>query len=151
MRFISFFGLAAGTSLNVSSHGISLDYNAALGTLLVCAASVLILKSFGFRGAPLVTVIAVITLISGYGNALLGVSDVFSELGAFSGLSEYVSAALKVVGISYLSGISSELCREIGEGGLAKAISTVTKLELVLLSLPYVKQILSSVLSLLDS
>lgn len=130
---------------------VDIDFGAALGLLLVAAASCVILKAFGFRGAPLVAVIASVALISCYRDSLLGIGGIFSELSASSDLLSYVSAALKVVGISYLSGISADVCREIGEGGIAKTVSVVTRIELVVLSLPYIREILSSVTSLLNS
>ena len=130
---------------------VSVGFDSVMALILLSAAAVLILKSFGFRGAPLVTVLLGVTLLSEYTELFGEISSVFSSLESAENVSEYVSAALKVVGISYLSGISADICREIGETGAAKIISVVTRLELVLFSLPYVKEILSSLLSLLGT
>ena len=129
----------------------SLGFSRALGILLLGAVSVLILKCFGFRGAPLVAVVALLVAVSYYESALGEIFGLFSYLSESSGAALYVSAALKVVGISYLSGLSIDVCREIGEGGIAKGISLLTRLELILISLPYIKEILSSVSSLMES
>ena len=127
---------------------VSIGFSSALGMLLVGAASALILKCFGFRGAPLVAVMALLAALSCYEGALKEIFSLFGYLSEFSGASAYVSAALKVIGVSYLSGISIDVCREIGEGGIAKGIAVLTKLELVLISLPYIKDILGAVSSL---
>ena len=130
---------------------ISVSFDGALAFLLLAAVSVLVLKSFGFRGAPLVSVIAIVSLVSYYSEALLSVSSLFGELSDTAEVGGYVSAALKIVGISYLSGISRDVCLEIGESGIAKAVSVVTRLELILLTVPYIKEILSALLLLLSS
>ena len=130
---------------------ISVSFDGVLAFLLLTAVSVLILKSFGFRGAPLVTVIAIVCTASYYSEALFSVGSLFGELSDTAEVGKYVSAALKIVGISYLSGISRDVCLEIGESGIAKAVSVVTKLELILLTVPYIKEILSSLLLLLSS
>ena len=119
-----------------------------MAMLLLSCATVLILKSFGFRGAPLVAVIVILSVLSLYESALVEMAGLFSYLGELSSDGEYISTALKVVGISYLSGVSTDICREIGEGGIAKCISLVTKLELLTLSAPYVKEILELLLTL---
>ena len=125
-------------------------FDSAMAVLLLALASVVILKSFGFRGAPVVTVLALVVALSSYSALFSEISDTFSYIEGLSDVREYVSAVIKVVGISYLSGICSDVAREMGESGCAKAISVITKLELVLLSLPYIKQILFSVFSLLE-
>lgn len=124
---------------------------AVIGALLLVAASALLLKSFGFRGAPVVAAVGIVAALSYYGEALSEIFAVFTYLDTVSDTGEYVSAALKIIGISYLSGISADVCREIGEGGVAKCISVITRLELIALSLPFIKEIISLALSLADS
>lgn len=129
--------------------GVSFESVTAL--LLLGCASVLVLKSFGFRGAPLVAVIVTLTAVSLYEPALRESGEVVAYLGELSGAQDYTRAALKVVGVSYLSGISRDVVTELGEGGIAKGISLVTRLELLLISLPFVKEMLSALLSLMES
>ena len=153
MPFLAFFALR-GSSARVFGAAllrVSVSFDGVIAFLLLAAVSVLILKSFGFRGAPLVSVIAIVSLVSYYSEALLSVSSLFGELSDTAEVGGYVSAALKIVGISYLSGISRDVCLEIGESGIARAVSVVTKLELVLVTVPFIKEILSSLLLLLSS
>ena len=136
----------------MGASGISsVGFESVMALLLLSSSSVLILKSFGFRGAPLVGVIAALVAISSYASLLGEVSGIISELGAASGAGEYVRAALKVVGISYLSGISRDTVSELGESGIARCIGVITRLELLSVSAPFIKEMLSSLLSLMES
>lgn len=153
MPFLSFPVLYGGSPSLFAAPllRISVSFDSVLACLLLTAVSVLILKSFGFRGAPLVSVIAIVCIASYYSEALVSVGSLFGELSDTAEVGKYVSGALKIVGISYLSGLSRDVCIEIGESGIAKAVSVVTKLELLLLTVPYIKEILSSLLLLLSS
>lgn len=132
---------------NVSGVG----FESVMALLLLGAASVLLLKSFGFRAAPLVAVIVMLTAVSLYEPALRESGEAVAYLGELSGAKEYTRAALKVVGVSYLSGISRDVVTELGEGGIAKGISLVTRLELLFISLPFIKEMLSALISLMES
>ena len=57
--------------------------------------------------------------------------------------SEYSAIIMKALGIGYLTQISSELCRESGEGTIATGIETVGKIELIILSFPLISKIIS--------
>ena len=56
---------------------------------------------------------------------------------------EYLEILLKSLGIAYVAHISSEMCRDFGEGNIASAIDLVGKIEIILLSLPLVEEITS--------
>lgn len=150
------YGRAAALSGAAFGRGQELKASAASGfgsmmaLLLLAAACVLILKNFGFRGAPLVAAVVSVSALSSYESAFSEIFGVFGYLAEVSEAGEYVAAALKVVGISYLSGISCDVCREIGESGIARTVSLITRLEVILVCLPYVKEILSSLVSLTE-
>ena len=72
-------------------------------------------------------------------------SPIFTYLKELMGVSissEYSAIIIKAVGISYLTHISSELCRECGEGSIATGIETVGKIEMIVLSFPLINKIL---------
>ena len=129
---------------------LGVSFESVMALLLIGCASVLLLKSFGFRAAPLVAVIVMLTAVSVYEPALRESGEVVAYLGELSGAKEYTSAALKVVGVSYLSGISRDVVTELGESGIAKSISLVTRLELLFISLPFIKEMLSALVSLME-
>ena len=56
---------------------------------------------------------------------------------------EYMEIILKALAISYMTQISSEMCRECGESSIAFAVETVGKIEIVVLSIPLISNIIS--------
>ena len=119
-----------------------------IGLLILLTASLLILKCFGFKGAPVVCAIAMVALSS------MLFEKLFSALSLFDGLREitksrYVDSALRIIGIGYLGGIGADVCRELGEGGAAKCITLASRLELIAVALPYISEIFTSVTELM--
>ena len=119
-----------------------------LGLLTMLAASLLILKCFGFKGAPVVSAIAMIALSSMLFEKL---SSAVSFLDGLRDLtkSKYVDSAIRIIGIGYLGGIGADVCRELGEGGAARCITLASRLELIAIALPYISEIFSSVTELM--
>lgn len=52
---------------------------------------------------------------------------------------KYFSLLLKIIAASYICEISSELCRDAGEGAIAVKIEMIGKLFIMLMSMPLVK------------
>ena len=81
-----------------------------------------------------------------FGIVVTMLSPVFTYLKDLMGntlSSEYSAIIIKALGIGYLTQISSELCRESGEGTIATGIETVGKIELIILSFPLISKIIS--------
>ena len=73
-----------------------------------------------------------------------------NELGDTAGLSPAVlSPVLKVVGIALVSRWASELCRDAGEGGLGVLVETAASALALLVSVPLLKSVLSTITGLL--
>ena len=117
--------------------------------LLVLASSTVI-KQWKADFLPLVRMGAVIlfgTLLIASAKPLLALLETLSK---GSGASPYVETILKGLGIAILTQISSDICRDSGEGTLATHIETVGKLELLLLCIPLIKEILATAEKLLE-
>ncbi|MBQ8381125.1 MAG: stage III sporulation AC/AD family protein [Clostridia bacterium] len=115
----------------------------AIGALLFITASVAILKSFGFKGAPVIAALAFVHTSTLIPEALLPLTSLFESIEGVNGVSEYVRSAVKIVGIGYLGGICSDVCRELGEGGIAKCVTLVSRLELIAITLPILSELFS--------
>ena len=110
----------------------------------------LLLREAGFKGARLVSIIATVGLL---GIGTVGIGRIFTRLFSSAeadGLSELVAAALRILGIGYVFGICSDVCRDSGEGTLATHIETVGKVELLLLCIPLIEKILATATRLLQ-
>ena len=62
------------------------------------------------------------------------------ELGKFS---EYLPYLLKSMGISLLSSTAADLCRDSGESAVATKLELLGKCEIIVLSIPLLKELLS--------
>ncbi len=117
------------------------------GVLLIAALSI-ILKNFGFKGTPVFVALAFCVVLSSVGEKMSDIVPLFSEFSSVGEISVYTKACLKVIGIGYLSGISADICREIGESGAAKCVNLLAKLEIVGICIPFMNELFSTALEL---
>lgn len=111
------------------------------GAALAAAVLAIILREAGFRSPKLVSVagIVVISLV-----AALRLGTLIEELlpPAISGEArEGARLMLKMIGAGYVFGICSDICRELGEGGIANALQVAGRVEIMLLLLPTLREI----------
>ena len=115
---------------------------------LITAVISLYLKDSGFVTA------AVITVICGGILILLKLIPFFSEIfrtireiSSVSGLkTDYIGLVIKVVGIAYIGEFAGELCRDAGETSLAGKVDLGTKAVIMVMALPLLKTILSTIM-----
>lgn len=113
----------------------------AIGLLLAVMA--MMLRSFGFRGAVVFSLFAVTVIFSTAASELVALVDKMGLDVLLSGeAAKYTSAIAKVVGCGYLFGISADMCRELGEAGIAKAVIVCGRIEILLIAAPYFAEIL---------
>lgn len=102
-----------------------------------------VLKAFGWRGAPLVAVGAILALLSLFADSFNTVRAVFDIATEVDGVAEAGECLLKILGIGYLSGICSDICCELGESGIASAVRTVARLECLAVLSPLILEIVN--------
>ncbi len=101
-----------------------------------------LLREFGWRGVPVFGVICFLGMIS------IAVPYVSESVGAFSdiadtyGLSDTVRVVLKLVGVGYLAGITSDICRELGQASLSSGVTLFGRLEIIAIAAPYFLKII---------
>lgn len=110
-----------------------------IAAALLATAAATLLKGLGFRGAAVFST-AMMTLMLAY--AISSAHPIFDFLGGITGDgAEYTEAAIKIVGVGYATGITADICRELGENGIARAVLFGAKVEMILIALPYVRRI----------
>ena len=117
---------------------------------LLVLTSTTVIKQWKADFLPLVRIGAVVlfgTLLIASAQPLLTLITTLSES---AGTWEYIETVLKGLGIVILTQISSDICRDSGEGTLAGHIETVGKLELLLLCIPLIGEILATAQRLLE-
>ena len=63
----------------------------------------------------------------------------------FSGYGSYIRLLLKIVGITYLSEFSADLCKDAGAATLASQIELMGKLSILILCVPVIRALLETV------
>lgn len=112
------------------------------GAALVGVFLSFILSAMGYRGARLVSVTAAVMLFI---FAAGGIGEILSELSWISdtaGIGEIAAMALKIVGIGYVAGICYDICLDMGERGVASAVLTVGRVEILLVAAPVISDML---------
>ncbi len=108
---------------------------------LVIAVCAFLLRELGWRGVPAFSVLSLAVFM---GFASDGLSKLLSEL---TGLSETANISFaakeifKIMGASYIFGICSDICSELGEKNLASALSVAGRVEILLIVMPYFLEI----------
>ncbi|MCQ2413457.1 MAG: stage III sporulation AC/AD family protein [Clostridia bacterium] len=108
------------------------------------------LRGLGWRGTPLFAVAAGLVLLSGSLGTLRSSLSLFSGLSQIDGLSEGVASVLRILGLGYLSGLTADVCAELGETAVAKAVTLAGKFLILGITVPYLSDLLSAGLSLLS-
>ena len=82
-------------------------------------------------------------------NELGDIQSLFARLTAMAGLQEgYLQTLLKALGIAYAAELASQLCTDLGEGGLAAKVGLMGKLCVFALTAPLLMTILEMILEL---
>ena len=114
-----------------------------VGLGLLCAFSAFILKGLAFRAAPIFAAMCAVSLLSLMGDGLGELINTVTGISDAAGISSTVSSIVRVIGAGYLFGISSDICRELGEAGIAKAVEVVGRVEIILFVLPHFIEIIN--------
>lgn len=113
-----------------------------IGAALVLTVSAFLLKNFGWRGTPIFTAIALVLFIAEAQGELEYIFSSIKKIGIESGIEDALSSAIKVLGIGYLFGICADICRELSEAGIAKAVEVVGRVEIIAVVVPYFEEII---------
>ena len=114
------------------------------------AVSALLLRELGWRATPVfaaVSTLAIISLVLPEISELVG--DTMLTL-SHLGVSDVARAVLKIVGIGYLVGICSDVCRELGAERVGSAITFVGRVEILAVAMPHVFKMLKLGLELIE-
>lgn len=120
-----------------------------MGLAVAAAAVCMVLRALKPQMAALCAAAAGVLLLMGALENLRGVQAVFARLTALGGLKEgYLSALIKVLGVSYVSELAAQTCEDMGEGGLALKVGLVGKLCVFSLITPMLTTLLEMILEL---
>jgi hypothetical protein len=121
-----------------------------LGFGILTALTSFLLSELGFKGRRVYSTLGICILLLYFLNSFGGF---FGELLSFNisdGAGEAVKVGLKIVGVSQAFSIAADAAGELSEGGIASTMTLVGKLEILIISLPHLKSIISTVSDLLS-
>lgn len=111
----------------------------ALGVLAACLGYVL--RSAGAKGAVAVSLAGGLAFL---GYALARYREPIAalrEMAERAGLTPALESILRMLFIGLLAGIAADICRDVGEAGLAARVEFCGRVEIILLALPFLLEI----------
>ena len=78
------------------------------------------------------------------------VGEIAESFGADESLGGAVEVLLKALGVSILANVTAGICRDAGEGSIAYYVELGAKIEILILSLPLLREIISLAVELLE-
>jgi stage III sporulation protein AD len=120
------------------------------GIALLCVFSSLIIKEcngklFSFIG--IFFAVFVMFLLVNDLSKIYGFMNGISENG---NLSPYLLLILKLLSLGYAISFTSDICREMGEVGIASKLELLGRIEMIALCLPEISEIMSIAISIMD-
>lgn len=113
------------------------------GIAILSAVCAFLLRGLAWRAAPIFACLAAILLLALCEGSIGEIISSLSGIAVRGDVTEPVSVIIKIIGLGYLFGISADICRELGEGGIAKALEVGGRAEIILISMPYLVKTLN--------
>lgn len=125
-----------------------------LRILILCISAALVCASLRMMHPQIATAVA---LAAGIAALMLSVEDIRGLSDAVAGLEAYANQGdgtrvqlLKICGIAMIAEFASDICRDAGEGALARRIDVGVKIGIVVAALPSAAQIMERIAQLLS-
>jgi hypothetical protein len=112
------------------------------GCAVLSAALLLLLRTLSPTLAPPVRAVALALLVGGALAFFHPVIGAMQELLSLAGGEAPAEVLLRATGVALVTELAAMLCRELGEGGIAEGVLLFGKLEILVLSLPFISAVL---------
>ena len=104
---------------------------------LVVAVSGFLLREMGWRGAVAFSVLSAVVFFSFLSDGLSRLGASVSALAKLGGVGTVAKEILKLTGVSYVFGVCSDICADLGEKTVSSALEVVGRVEILLICMPY--------------
>ena len=112
---------------------------------IACVTAGMIIKQIRPDFSPFVKIAGNIAVVTAALTLISPAVTYISSLFEISSLGEYGSTVIKALGIAVLTQICADICRDFGEGSVASGVELVGRLQILLLCIPLIEKLLSSV------
>ena len=116
---------------------------------LISVFCALILRELGWHGARITVTLCTLVIFSLIAEGIASGAREIEYLSNLAEVSDFGKCVLKIIGIGYVYGMSADICRDMEHLALASALCAVGRVEIMLLVLPYFKEILDLGIKLL--
>ena len=109
-----------------------------------------LLGSLGFKSKGLFVTLTALLMLGVLQNDL---SNIFGEIISFSesaGITDATKTALRVVGLGYVFGFTSEICLSLGEPLIASVVTAAGRVQLLVVVYPYIRDVVKLGVELLS-
>ena len=120
------------------------------GASILCAMLILIIRQSKQEMSIPLRAVCVVVLTVGVLAAISPVIEFLTSLLQISAVSSYAQPLLKALAVAYLTHICASVCRDCGENSIANFAELGGKIEILLISLPLIKDILEQARKLLE-
>lgn len=100
-----------------------------------------LLGALGFKSKGLFIILAALLMLGALQNDL---SNIFGEIITFSesaGITDATKTALRVIGLGYVFGFTSEICLSLGEPLIASVVTAAGRVQLLVVVYPYIRDV----------
>ena len=112
---------------------------------ILCTVVGVVIKNIKPEFSPLVRIAGSVAVSMLALSIILPIVTYIRSLFSGSSLGEYGDAVIKALGIAALTQICADICRDSGEGSAASGVELIGKLEILLLCIPMIEDILTTV------
>ena len=122
---------------------------ALLGAAVLSAVAALILRESKSGVSSLFALLSGVLLLAAAAGRYAPAVRELLALSSASSFSSYAGVFLRALGVALLAELAASVCRDLGEASLAAKAELIGKAEILLLSLPLVRELLAAVSELL--
>ena len=122
------------------------------GIAVVSSMLILLIKKWGSDLAVMLKIAAGVGLAAvclGAVSPIISYVRELADMGGSAGLVSSVEFMLRVLAVAVVSHVSATVCRDCGEGSIGGYVELGGKIEIIILSLPFVKDMIEMTVGLL--
>ena len=113
------------------------------GSCIISAIVCSILKSAKNEVSVYVLIGAIIAVFAALLPEIADMLGLFEKLGVNGKTAECIGIMTKSLGIAYIAGAASDICKESGSASLAAKVETAAKIEIIALTVPYICELVA--------
>lgn len=119
------------------------------GIAILAVTAITVIKQLRADFVPPVRVIVFLVFTSVIIALVVPVIDYITKLSASYGVAKYGDILIKVLSLTMILKLTSDVCNELGESMVANAVETICRLQLIIISIPIIDSIIDTVVGLL--